>query len=111
MDAFLPVSQYYADYMPGYLGLPASKMRLAPLGINMDGFTAKPRERGGPWDYEHQGVIGAVGGLLESGRMKLYCVDSFDSASWSNASLPLEARARELAARRTSRADIRSQRS
>ena len=26
--------------------------------------------------------------------MKLYCVDSFDGASWSNASLPLEERAR-----------------
>jgi esterase/lipase superfamily enzyme len=56
---------------------------------------AFPAERGGPWDYEHQGVIGAVEGLLESGRMKLYCVDSFDSASWSNTSVPLEARARE----------------
>ena len=32
VDAFLPVSQYYLDYMPGYLGVPRAKMRLVPLG-------------------------------------------------------------------------------
>jgi esterase/lipase superfamily enzyme len=42
-------------------------------------------------------MVDAVAGLLEGGRVKLYCVDSFDSATWSNASLPLEARAREHA--------------
>jgi esterase/lipase superfamily enzyme len=56
---------------------------------------AFPAERGGPWEFENQGMIDAVAGLLEGGRLKLYCVDSFDSASWSNASLPLEDRARE----------------
>ena len=43
VDAFLPVSRYYCDYMPGYLGIPRSKMRAVPLGINMDGYT--PRQR------------------------------------------------------------------
>jgi esterase/lipase superfamily enzyme len=56
---------------------------------------AFPTERGGPWEFENRGVIGAVAGLLEGGRVKLYCVESFDSASWSNTSAPLEARARE----------------
>jgi esterase/lipase superfamily enzyme len=56
---------------------------------------AFPAERGGPWEFESRGMIGAVAGLLEGGRVKLYCVDSFDSATWSNTSLPLEARARE----------------
>jgi esterase/lipase superfamily enzyme len=56
---------------------------------------AFPAERGGPWEYENRGMVGAVTGLLEGGRLKLYCVDSFDSATWSNASIPLEARARE----------------
>jgi esterase/lipase superfamily enzyme len=58
-------------------------------------FLAFPAERGGPWEFEQRGMIDAVAGLLEGGRVKLYCVDSFDSASWSNASLPLEDRARE----------------
>jgi glycosyltransferase involved in cell wall biosynthesis len=38
VDLFLPVSQYYLDYMPDYLGIPAAKMRLATLGINTEGF-------------------------------------------------------------------------
>jgi esterase/lipase superfamily enzyme len=54
---------------------------------------AFPAERGRAWDWQDQGMIDAVGGLLEAGRMKLYCVDSFDSASWSNQSAPLEERA------------------
>jgi len=54
---------------------------------------AFPAERGRAWDWQDQGMIDAVGGLLEAGRMKLYCVDSFDSASWSNQSVPLEERA------------------
>ena len=41
VDAFLPVSRYYADYMPGYLGVPREKMRTVPLGINMDGYTRR----------------------------------------------------------------------
>jgi esterase/lipase superfamily enzyme len=56
---------------------------------------AFPAERGGAWDYEHQGIIGALDHLLAGGRLKLYCVDAFDGASWSNAALPLEARAQE----------------
>ena len=49
VDAFLPVSQYYFDYMPGYLGIPAGKMRLAPLGINLDGYAPPTRTRIGPF--------------------------------------------------------------
>ena len=45
VEAFLPVSRYYQDYMPGYLGLPREKMRLVPLGINLDGHTVRPRRR------------------------------------------------------------------
>jgi esterase/lipase superfamily enzyme len=58
-------------------------------------FLAFPAERGGAWEYEHRGVVAALAELLEGGRLKLYCVESFDSASWSNQALPLEARARE----------------
>jgi glycosyltransferase involved in cell wall biosynthesis len=38
VDAFLPVSRYYLDFMPRYLGIPAEKMRLATLGVNADDF-------------------------------------------------------------------------
>jgi esterase/lipase superfamily enzyme len=56
---------------------------------------AFPAERGGAWDYESHGMVGAVRGLLDAGRCKLYCVDAFDSASWSNLSIPVEERARQ----------------
>ena len=40
-----PVSEYYRDFMPAYLGIPREKMRLVPLGINMDGYGARPARR------------------------------------------------------------------
>ena len=49
VDAFLPVSRYYLDFMPGYLGVPAAKMRLAPLGINLEGYIPRTRTRSGPF--------------------------------------------------------------
>ena len=45
VDAFLPVSRYYHDYMAGYLGLPRDKMHTIPLGINTDGYTPRRRPR------------------------------------------------------------------
>ena len=45
VDAFLPVSRYYLDYMPDYLGVPLDKMRLVPLGINLDGYAPRPTRR------------------------------------------------------------------
>ena len=45
VDAFLPVSRYYLDYMPGYLGIPRDKMQLVPLGINLDGYAPSNRQR------------------------------------------------------------------
>jgi len=53
-----------------------------------------PAERGRAWDLENQGMIGAVADLIEEGRAKLYCVDAYDGASWSNREVPLEDRAR-----------------
>jgi esterase/lipase superfamily enzyme len=54
-----------------------------------------PSEGGRAYDWRDNGMVDALGGLLDAGRVKLYCVDSFDSESWSNRSLPLEQRARE----------------
>ena len=38
VDAFLAVSHYYAEFMPGYLGIPREKIRTVPLGINLEGY-------------------------------------------------------------------------
>ena len=58
---------------------------------------AFPAEKGDAGEFERQGMVGAVGDLVEAGRVKLYCVDSFDAESWSNQSMPLEERARRHA--------------
>ena len=56
-----------------------------------------PSEQGQPWDYEANGMIGAVEGLIDAGRVKVYCVSSFDSWSWADRTVPLEERARRHA--------------
>ena len=56
---------------------------------------AFPAERGRAWDWQDNGMVEAVHGLIDDGRVKLYCVDSFDAASWSNDTLPLEQRAQQ----------------
>jgi esterase/lipase superfamily enzyme len=53
-----------------------------------------PSEQGRATDFEGNGMVDAVGDLLEAGRVKIYCVDSYDAASWSNRDIPLEERAR-----------------
>lgn len=53
-----------------------------------------PSEQGRAWDYENNGMVGAVADLVDAGRVKLYCVDSFDAETWSDRSVPLEERAR-----------------
>jgi esterase/lipase superfamily enzyme len=55
---------------------------------------AFPSEQGRAWDFENNGMIGALEGLLDAGRLKVYCVDSYDTASWSDQEIPLEERAR-----------------
>jgi esterase/lipase superfamily enzyme len=54
-------------------------------------------EQGRCSDYEDRGMIDAIAGLIEAGRVKVYSVDSYDAASWCDPGLPLEARARQHA--------------
>ncbi len=54
---------------------------------------AFPAEQGRATDYEAFGMIDAVAGLIEAGRVKVYCVDSFDAGSW-NLAASLEEKAR-----------------
>jgi esterase/lipase superfamily enzyme len=53
-----------------------------------------PSENGRPWDYEDRGMIDGIANLIEAGRVKVYCVDSYDSASWQSLWLSPEDRAR-----------------
>ncbi len=53
-----------------------------------------PSEKGRAWDFANNGMVGAVADLIEAGRVKLYCVDSYDGGSWAARDLPMEERAR-----------------
>ena len=55
---------------------------------------AFPSEQGSATDWEERGMVGAIEGLLDAGRIKLYCVSSYDAESWHAADLALEERAR-----------------
>jgi esterase/lipase superfamily enzyme len=55
---------------------------------------AFPSEQGPAWQYEERGMIEAIGELLDAGRVKVYCVDSWDAGTWHDRGLPLEERAR-----------------
>jgi glycosyltransferase involved in cell wall biosynthesis len=63
VDAFLPVSEYYRDFMTGYLGIPREKMRLVPLGINMDGYGARPTPANQPFTIGYLARIAPEKGL------------------------------------------------
>jgi esterase/lipase superfamily enzyme len=55
---------------------------------------AFPSENGGPHDWEDRGMVEAIAPLLDAGKVKLYCIPSFDQESWTRSDLPLEERAR-----------------
>ena len=47
VDAFLSVSEYYAEFMPHYLGIPRQKIYVVPLGINPQGFELRQSQPDG----------------------------------------------------------------
>jgi esterase/lipase superfamily enzyme len=55
---------------------------------------AFPAQQGKRREWEERGMVDAIAGLIDAGRVKLYCVDSWDSGSWHDDWLPLEERAR-----------------
>lgn len=45
VDAFIAVSDYYADFMAGYLGIPRKKIQVVPLGINLKDYETQLEAR------------------------------------------------------------------
>lgn len=41
VDTFIAVSEFYAEFMSGHLGIPARKMRVVPLGINLEDYETR----------------------------------------------------------------------
>jgi glycosyltransferase involved in cell wall biosynthesis len=63
VDQFLSVSEYYAEFMPRYLGIPREKISVVPIGINPDGFELRNRDRSGPFTVGFFGRIAPEKGL------------------------------------------------
>ena len=53
-----------------------------------------PSEQGHCNDYEDRMMIESMAHLIDSGRLKVYSIDSYDAQSWQDKSVPLEERAR-----------------
>ncbi|MFH2219467.1 MAG: alpha/beta hydrolase-fold protein [Pseudomonadota bacterium] len=47
-----------------------------------------PCSRGRYFDYEGMGMINAIAGFINDGRIKVFCVDSIDAESWYNCTVP-----------------------
>ena len=80
-----------AELWSGAIGSAGTVIRYGHWGRPALAF---PSEGGHATDFENNGMVGAVAGLIDAGRLKLYCVDSYDAASWSDQEIPLEERAR-----------------
>ncbi len=51
VDAFVAVSEFYAQHMSRYLSLPQEKVAVVPMGVNLTGYPPAPRtgSSGGPF--------------------------------------------------------------
>jgi esterase/lipase superfamily enzyme len=43
-----------------------------------------PTSGGDEWEYESQGMVAALGGHVDAGKVKLFCVNSVNNESWYN---------------------------
>ena len=49
VDAFISVSEFYAGFVPDYLGIPPEKIHVVPLGINLQGYEMRRRDSSRPF--------------------------------------------------------------
>ena len=84
------MNRQVAELWSDAIGAPGTVVRYGHWGRPVLAF---PSEQGKAWDFENNGMVGAVASLLDEGRLKLYCVDSYDAQSWSDTGIPVEERA------------------
>ncbi len=63
VDAFLSVSEYYAEFMPRYLGIPREKIHVVPLGVNPQGFDLREPNSNRPFTIGFLGRVAPEKGL------------------------------------------------
>ncbi len=85
-------------HVPIHAPLLGAELDVLAYGHHGRPLLAFPAEGGRPWEYEDRGMVDAVAGLIEAGRVKLYCVDGVDAWTWLAHDVPLEERARRYGA-------------
>jgi len=65
VDRFLSVSEYYVPVMSKMLAIPADRMVVVPLGINLDGYTRATGGRRDPFTVGYFARVAPEKGLLE----------------------------------------------
>jgi glycosyltransferase involved in cell wall biosynthesis len=63
VDAYISVSDYYSDYMAGYLKLPRERIHTVPLGINLEGHAPRPEPETRPFTLGYFARIAPEKGL------------------------------------------------
>ena len=64
VDRFTAVSEYYATFMPKYLGIPAEKIDVVPLGLNVSGFEKRSESPARPFTVGYLARIAPEKGLF-----------------------------------------------
>ena len=65
VDRFISVSDYYVPVMSTLLAIPAERMAVVPLGINLDGYVRAPRRRRDPFRVGYFARVAPEKGLHE----------------------------------------------
>jgi glycosyltransferase involved in cell wall biosynthesis len=63
VDAFVAVSEYYAEFMQKYLRIPPEKMRVVPLGINLEGYGMRETDQQRPFTVGYFARVAPEKGL------------------------------------------------
>src|SRR5437588_3500006 len=83
VDRFVTVNEYYAEFMCSYLGIPAHKMEVVPLGINLKDYDPGLRFRGNCFTVGYFARIAPEKGLdiLAEAYLKLRRETQFSGAT------------------------------
>jgi len=63
VDGFLAVSDDYADFMAGYLGIPREKVRTVPIGVSLGDFWPREARASGPFTVGYLARVAPEKGL------------------------------------------------
>jgi esterase/lipase superfamily enzyme len=85
------VREHWVELFSPAIGTAGSVVRYGHYGRPILVF---PSEQGRAGDFAGNGMVGAVQDLIDAGRVKVFCVDSYDASSWAARDLPLEERAK-----------------